>query len=190
MTGEDLKNKIIGRTLAFVSGVCIGVGSLFVKLCGHGHIPVSLILLVKSLFAISSSICTNCILWKEFLFPEGHILFLSGIGTLTFVNMYSINYSIQTISLGEVTVIIATSPLLVALFERVWYKTTLPITTMMFSVMCCVGVGLMTVNDFSFQQKTNVLGIVALVIAAVSQPMYFIASRFVTCIKLRTLNNV
>ena len=135
-------SKIVGLVFTGISGVCFALASLSVKM--SGTIPLSLVILVRSVVQTSASLILNWVCWHENLLPRHKILPLLGFGVLSFLSIYGIYSSFQAIPLGAATVVISTCPVFVAVLERILLKTPVSCVTVVSGVMCSIGVLLLT----------------------------------------------
>lgn len=180
MNSGDLHSKIMGLVFTGTSGVCFACASLFVKLCGD--IPISLIILTRSLLQITASLLLNRIFWKQPLYPKGKIRELVCFGVLGFLTVYGIYFAFQEISLGEATVILSTTPLFVAGMERVFLRVPLPGPTILSGVVCSVGVVLLSHSNVSAVREGVLMhrylaGFGVVTLATITQAATFIIVR-------------
>ena len=169
---------MFGLLFTGTSGVCFACASLFVKLCGD--VPISLIILVRSLLQIITSLILNLTSWRQPLNPKGKMKMLVGFGVLGFLAVYGIYLSFQSISLGEATVIISTCPVFVAIMERVLFKVSVPVSTMISGLVCSTGVVILTVTHSAMGEDRHPvlgLGFVVVTLATIAQAATFILVR-------------
>ena len=172
----SLRSKVFGLLFTGTSGVCFACASLFVKLCGD--VPISLIILVRSLLQIITSLILNLTWWRQALNPKGKMTMLVGFGVLGFLAVYGIYLSFQSISLGEATVIISTCPVFVAIMERVLFKVSVPVSTMISGLVCSTGVVILTHSAMGEDRHPVLgLGFVVVTLATIAQAATFILVR-------------
>ena len=178
-----MKSKVLGLLFTGTSGACFACASLFVKLCGD--VPISLIILVRSLLQIFSCLVLNQVSWRQTLNPKGKLTMLFGFGLLGFVTVYGVYLSFQTISLGEATVIISTCPIFVAVMERVFLGVPVPVPTTVSGLVCSAGVILLTHSGVGAGETVRHgvygVGFAVVTLATVTQAATFILVRLVTC---------
>ena len=177
-----MKSKVLGLLFTGTSGACFACASLFVKLCGD--VPISLIILVRSLLQIFSCLVLNFVSWRQTLNPKGKLTMLFGFGLLGFVTVYGVYLSFQTISLGEATVIISTCPIFVAVMERVFLGVPVPVPTTVSGLVCSAGVILLTRSAVGAGEPVRHgvygVGFAVVTLATVTQAATFILVRLVT----------
>ena len=105
---------------------------------------------------------------------------LGGFGVLGFVTVYGIYISFRTISLGEATVIISTTPIFVALMERLMLGVPVPVTTTICGLVCSAGVVILThsgLDTVTAKHDMYVVGFAIVTLATVTQAATFILVR-------------
>ena len=179
---QRLYSNILGLVFTGLSGICFALASFSVKM--SDEIPLSLVILVRSVVQMTSSFVINLCYYRENLRPKDKISSLLGFGALSFLSIYGIYFSFQVLPLGEATVVISTCPVFVALLERLLFKTPLSKIILVSGVMCSVGVVLLTHSGVQEDRsgvgsRLTLLGYCVVTVATVTTAATFIMVRFV-----------
>ena len=172
------QNTLIGFAFAALTGLCFASASLFIKLCSD--IPISLIILVRSLAQIISSLILNMVVYKQKLNPEGKTITLCVFAFICFIITYAIYLAFQfkAISLGEIIVILSTCPIFVAIIERVVFKTSIPAIITISGAVCTIGAFLLSYSNIdAMGGYIYAVGFGAVILATIAQAGTFIMIR-------------
>ena len=172
------QNTLIGFSFAALTGLCFASASLFIKLCSD--IPISMIILVRSLAQIISSLILNRVLYREKINPQGKTITLCVFAIICFFITYGIYLAFQykAISLGEIIVILSTCPIFVAIIERIIFKTPIPIVTTVSGAVCTVGAFLLSfANMEALGGYFYAAGFSVVILATIAQAGTFIMIR-------------
>ena len=171
-------NRVIGFTFAVLTGICFASKGLFVKLCGD--IPLSLIIVARSLIQIITSFIFNQFIWKEKLNPKGKTAYLCLFGVLCFFVTYGnyMAFQYKPISLGEIIIILSTCPIFVALIERIVMKIPISTSIVLSGIVCTVGAFLLSYSNIKVvggDMFVNGLG--AVILVTIAQAVKYIMIR-------------
>ena len=171
-------NRLIGFIFAALTGLCFASKGLFVKMCSD--IPISLIIVARSLVQVITSLFFNRLIWREKLNPPGKTVNLCVFAIICFFITYGIylTFQLKTISLGEIIIILSTCPIFVAMIERALLKVPIPTATILSGLVCTVGATLLSYSNIrSVGGHMFAIGLGVVLLSTVAQAGTFIMIR-------------